>query len=122
MRTLLRGNIIRDYIECALWADLRGAEGEPMDDYALTDVAPATVQTMRDECAAFFWTQRAPLRQARNFRGLPYLAHDFWLSRNGHGAGFFDRGSQPFWRHLQAAARAEGCRDLYVGDDGRIYQ
>lgn len=51
--------------------------------------------------------------------------HSFWLSRNGHGAGFFD------WSHpallgeacsrLQDAARVYGTVDLYVGDDGKVY-
>lgn len=49
--------------------------------------------------------------------------HDFQLSRNGHGAGFFDRGG----KHddaLQDAAKTFGTFGLMVagyGDDTRVY-
>src|SRR6266550_971373 len=33
---------------------------------------------------------------------------DFYLSRNGHGAGFFDRGNAPVFERLQKAARNYG--------------
>ena len=46
---------------------------------------------------------------------------DFWLSRNGHGAGFFDRGRQHDGEWLQEMARAYGSCDAYRGDDGLIY-
>lgn len=49
--------------------------------------------------------------------------HDFWLTRNGHGAGFWDRSEldKPTQGRLTKAAHAFGNSDLYVGDDGRIY-
>lgn len=122
MSDLLRGKIISDYIDCALWADLRDHDGESLDGYSVDDIAPATVQAMRDDCAAFFWSQRALIRQALAQRDRSHLAHDLWLSRNGHGAGFFDRGREPFWDELQRAARVEGSRDLYVGDDWQVHQ
>jgi hypothetical protein len=43
--------------------------------------------------------------------------HYFWLSRNGHGSGFFDENLDA----LQDAAKAYSEFDLYVGDDGVIY-
>lgn len=50
--------------------------------------------------------------------------HDFWLTRNGHGAGFWDRGLG----HI-GEALSEACgwrtqfpeRSLIVGEDGKIY-
>lgn len=49
--------------------------------------------------------------------------HCFWLSRCGHGSGFFDEGtiSSSCQDHLQEAARKAGNRDLYFGDDGQLY-
>lgn len=47
--------------------------------------------------------------------------HDFWLTRNGHGAGFWDRGMGKLGDRLADAARAYGSVDLYVGDDKKIY-
>jgi hypothetical protein len=50
-------------------------------------------------------------------------ANCFWLSRNGHGAGFFDR--TEIWPRrvcdlLQAAARRFGDVTLFVNDAGKI--
>lgn len=54
--------------------------------------------------------------------------HDFWLSRNGHGSGFFDRCDHnspdtvcTACNELQADARGWGESDLYRGDDGKLY-
>jgi hypothetical protein len=49
------------------------------------------------------------------------------LTRNGHGAGFWNRfyGDQPatkLGRALSDAAKVYGSCDLYIGDDGQIYQ
>jgi NAD/NADP transhydrogenase alpha subunit len=47
--------------------------------------------------------------------------HDFWLTRNGHGAGFWDRGYGEIGRKLTDAAHAWGSSDIYIGDDGKLY-
>ena len=55
---------------------------------------------------------------------LPQAGHDFWLTRNGHGPGFWDRPEiygEEKAQELSALAETFGVVDLYVGDDGRIY-
>lgn len=37
---------------------------------------------------------------------------DFHLSRNGHGAGYFDRGDDPAWQRLQQEAKVCGPWEL----------
>lgn len=44
----------------------------------------------------------------------------FWLSREGHGAGFFDFDSD-YADRLQDACKKIGEAGAYVGDDGKIY-
>ena len=48
-------------------------------------------------------------------------AHDFILTRNGHGAGFWDRGYGAPGDRLTAAAKAYGSLNAYVGDDEKVY-
>lgn len=48
-------------------------------------------------------------------------AGDFWLSRNGHGAGFFDRGLGELGQSLHRDAKAWGSADLYLGRGGWIH-
>ena len=46
---------------------------------------------------------------------------DFWLTRNGHGAGFWDRGYGDLGDKLTAFAEKFGEQHVYKGDDGKAY-
>jgi len=48
--------------------------------------------------------------------------HDFWLTRNHHGAGFWDGDYQePEATILTNASHAFGEFNLYIGDDGKVH-
>ena len=50
------------------------------------------------------------------------VAHDWVLTRNRHGAGFWDGGwAEPWGQRLTDLAHASGEISLYLGDDGLIY-
>lgn len=105
------------YIEAALWSSTDDA-GDPLDNnYNWTHLAAETLQTMIDDCAAF--------QAANNLAGYPSVeaGHDFWLTRNHHGSGYWenDHGTEVQCETLTAAAHAVGEVNLYVGDDGKIY-
>jgi len=109
------------YLECALWSSTDESDesgGEPLDaNYGLDDLSLETIQGAIDDCAAF---------QAANADDLADLddeqsGHDFWLTRNGHGAGFWDRGLGALGDRLSKACKPYGSVDLYVGDDGKVY-
>ena len=45
-----------------------------------------------------------------------------WLTRNGHGAGFWDGDwPEPVASRLTKSAKRFGSFDLYVGDDGKVH-
>lgn len=120
---------LRAYIECALWSSTEcnedGDMGEPLDaNYSEDDIAPATLETMREECADFQESNARLLAQAYATGSYDesQAGHDFWLTRNGHGAGFWDRGLGATGEALTRDAKVHGYVDLYVGDDGLIYQ
>lgn len=75
------------------------------------------------DCAQFQGVHAALLLSAYECLGYgPVQAgHDFWLTRNGHGAGFWDRDLGSVGDALTAAAHVWGPIDLYVGDDNLIY-
>lgn len=119
------------YVETALWASIDeqpdGNGGPPMDEnYGPEDLAPETIETMRGELADFlngcdpdvlaFWEAEL---------GAGQVGHDFWLTRNGHGAGFWDRFGRgvgkAFGRYLTEQAEPYGESHLYAGDDGQVY-
>lgn len=111
------------YLESALWSSIDD-EGTPLDNskYSETELAPDTIAQFKSECARFRAINAALLEQASEHQSESIQAHDFWLTRNGHGAGFWD-GDYPedIGDALTAASKAFGECDLYIGDDGLIY-
>jgi hypothetical protein len=110
------------YIRTMLWSsnDESTPEGaEPFDrNYSAKDLAPETLKRMSDDCIAFIGKAGDRLDENRD---SSQGAHDFWLTRNGHGAGFWD-GDWPInGDALTAISKEFGECDPYLGDDGRIY-
>lgn len=107
------------YIECALWSSTDD-KGIPLDeDYYSRDIAEPALKTMQDDCKNFQEQNADLLSQAGDDE---QNGHDFWLTRNRHGAGFWDRGYKgDLGEKLKEAAHSYGSCDLYVGDDGKIY-
>ncbi len=118
------------YLTCALWSTLdetneRG--GEPMDkNYGLEDLAHELVALAVVDCKQFQGENADDIgtwdNDSHAFTTDEMAGHDFWLTRNGHGAGFWD-GDWPDGANerLTEASEAFGEIDLYVGDDGLIY-
>jgi hypothetical protein len=119
---------VRAYIECALWSSNDNYDesgGEPLDaNYSIDDISEATLAEMVSECEDFQASNDSDLDAS----GLDeeQQGHDFWLTRNHHGAGFWDRKARgtpegEACERLSEASKVYGSVDLYVGDDGKIY-
>lgn len=119
----------RAYIETALWSST-DESGEPMDaNYDVSDIHEATLARMVADCERFqakfytlFSADGACLRCGPDYDEIGHAGHDFWLTRNGHGAGFWD-GDWPadIEDILTQGAKAFGEFAIYVGDDGLIH-
>jgi len=121
--------IFRAYASCAIWADLRDEDGDSLDHaYDLTDIAPEAATEMREELRSFLADESIAdaLQFWADHLGEEQIGYDFYLTRNRHGAGFWDRfggdteGAR-FGRVLTDAAHPYGEACPYVGDDGLIY-
>jgi len=117
------------YIRAALWSTNDESDesgGEPLDaNYSETDLTPKSRAKMAVDCAAFARDNAATFAaamMANPAQGWAEAGHDFWLTRCGHGCGFWD-GDWPKaeGKALSEAARKAGNVDLTVGDDGKIY-
>lgn len=129
--------IHRSYVNTAVLAYEEAADFTDVDQLcrdAEEDGRTVTGECENGECYVFGWhataleTFRSDVidflrANAADIEKLDaaQVGHDFWLSRNGHGAGFFDRGLGGLGDRLQKAARVYGTCDTYVGDDGWIY-
>lgn len=121
----------RAYAECALWASThfwKDAENKDCEEsldknHGIEDVATETLEEMVAECNDFREANKELLERAEEEFDLTESSagHDFWLTRNGHGAGFWDRDLGDVGDKLTKACKPYGEVDLYVGDDGKIY-
>jgi hypothetical protein len=126
-------DLTRHYLVTALWSSADESDPEtgglPMDEnYELDDLAPEAIEQAIKDCAAFLAKCGNALCDGvliRNTSGSTpeqMAGHDFWLTRNGHGAGFGDGDwADPLDDMLRDIAKGFRQVDLYVGDDGRIY-
>ncbi|MFB3104381.1 MAG: hypothetical protein ACE1ZA_05570 [Pseudomonadales bacterium] len=108
------------YIETALWSSSDSdPHGTPLgDNYGLEDVAVESVDKMRADCIKF----QADNASALEPFDMEIAGHDFWLTRNGHGAGFWDGDyTEPQATELIKASEAFGECSIVVGDDGKLY-
>lgn len=105
------------YICAALWSSVDG-EGKPLDGwYTLNDIAPETLRRMEEDCKHFQRKHHDDI-----LTDLSRAGHDFWLTRNRHGSGFWDGDwPEPIGERLTNASRSYGEVNLSVGDDGKIY-
>ena len=105
----------RSYVETALWSSTDDNE-KPLDEYGINAIIDETMNVMIKDCEKF---------QSENFEDissdLTRAGHDFWLTRNGHGAGFWDGDwDDEIGKRLTTASETYGEFTLYVGDDGKI--
>ncbi len=105
------------YVRAALWSSTDD-DGNGLDDSG-RDLAPDTLEQMRRDAFAFDLAAGDMTLE----RGDPEQAgHDFWLTRNHHGAGFWDGDWPEHGDALTDLAHEWPEVDLYVGDDGMIHQ
>lgn len=89
---------------------------EPLDrNYSARDIEPEALERIVADCAKF--QAENDISEGTNKRA----GHDFWLTRNGHGAGFWDSDWPETGDMLTAASKAFGECSPYVGDDGQVY-
>lgn len=128
----------RAYIHAALWStndESTPQGGEPLEDnYSENDLSPEALAKVIGDCKRFQEENAEALSEAYalyaprdGFDGPALAGHDFWLTRNGHGVGFWDRselgrnGDGGVGDKLSAAARAFGECWITVGDDEQLH-
>ena len=81
MKTINKEEILKHYIAAALWT-------ADKNDRDLSDMGLSTISKAKEDIDLF-------IEKAGNLLDNideEQIGHDFWLTRNHHGAGFWDRG------------------------------
>lgn len=116
------------YIVAALWADCMPMESEGPDaehggceHFLLADGARERmidkgqlVEFVLDNVSDLARYTEAMAEQADGHPdgdASSWAGHDLWLTRNGHGAGFWDRGLGALGERLSEAAKGYGSAD-----------
>lgn len=116
-------HVLSAYLECALWAS-HDEDGRPLDDrHDISDLAPEALDKARADVRMFVATNAADCEAFVTAidGGDEQVGHDLFLTRNRHGAGFWDRDAGAVGERLSAMARAMGEAEVYRGDDGKVY-
>ena len=118
--------MVNAYMECIDFTESERLEG-PSDDIGFYGFATEMDNQARRHCSDFL---DACIDSNLDFLGLMgdpialspvQMGHDFWFTRNRHGAGFWDRGLGDVGEKLTDIAQSMGEQDVYVADDGWAY-
>lgn len=116
----------RQYIETMLWASRGLTSSEETDVECLDaiagidDLSKEAIEKVKTDCKTFL-EKYEEIETAHEF-DLTNVAHDFWLTRNGHGAGFWDGDyPEPEGSKLTELAKSFGEQTPILGDDGLVY-
>ena len=127
------------YLQTLLWTDTNDCDEPLEDDYGIEDINARALHEINSDCMDFLELVYADMgvlfdaspnafrdSQGNTWSQLEQSAHDYALTRNGHGAGYWDRsedtyGEEVDLKALSELATAMGSMGLYVGDDGELY-
>ena len=111
-------DFLNAYLVTALWSSIDDKENPFDDNYSIDDFSEKALKQADKDCDLFIEKAGDLLDDFDETD----IAHDFWLTRQGHGAGFWD-GDYPDEIGDKLTEIANDFRELYiyVGDDGQLY-
>lgn len=152
---LVSESTLQSYLATVVWTEARDEDGEIKDGMDISDFSPQAIfeatadlgkflkeiepiitpliesadeieaELYEDEAIALVATRK--LKVIAACQDVDTIAHDFWLTRNHHGAGFWDGDYSESYdagsigEKLTAIADKFGEIWAYMGDDGLIY-
>lgn len=119
------------YIQCALWSTTDNSNdqgGDSLDkNYSIEDLDQETLDRIIEDCKKFqdkFYDLLCEdnCLVSNRHDNIELAGHDFWLTRNHHGSGFWDGNwVKEIGETLTQASHEFGEVDLYIGDDDKLY-
>lgn len=124
----VRGEMLNGAIDALMWSEMTES-GEPIESiYHREHIAHETLVELTEDVVNFveliidLEDEEMSAKAWAVLKLDPKRAGvDFILSRNGHGTGFWDRGHGAVGDELHKWAKTFGTFELYVGDDGFLY-
>ena len=105
---------IISYLQTAQWS----SNDENIEDWDMLEFSDEAKAEAKKDVEDFI-NQAGSLLDGLD---LAQVTHDFWLTRNGHGAGFWDGDyEEEIGEQLTDLSKKFKEIDLYQGDDGLLY-
>ncbi len=125
--------MVKSYLECASWVD-RPDESLTWNDKFSQDFSQMAKDEAFHDCTMFYLNIELGkignlyfnTIDLSNQKTLEQLGHDFWLTRNGHGAGFWDGKDNNEWSLEDGDKLTEICNNnfkelsLWINDDNQV--
>jgi hypothetical protein len=110
--------VLRAYLECSLWTST-----DDVDEYLDTNFC---IEDIHEESMTMAMADVKKFLEMINIDELDLedsaVGHDFWLTRNGHGAGFWDRNYDKKTETILMEAVEQFPEVwLYFGDDKKLH-
>lgn len=116
----------KSYVETMLWSSINPDDETPLDrNHDIDSLTPEFLVSSLMELRQFLsensslidgnWVGSSPDGSSE----LDMAAHDFWLTRNHHGTGFWD-GNWETGEELTTASQKFGEVNLFVNDEGLV--
>ena len=129
LQQLLTDNEFNSYLETVLWAETD--RDEPLDKkYDIDDFDPFVLEFLRKMINQFIDENRDDIDTLLKLNNSEWprassmksILHDFYLTSQGCGAGFWDGDyPEPQASRLTEASKKYEFVCFYIGDDGKIY-
>jgi len=112
------------YIEAMFFTETGTGDDGDLENATVAELADIAMAAIVRDCEAWQADNAALLARAyeRDY-DAEQAGRDYWLTRNGHGVGFWDRDAlttDDLGKLLSAACRYSPV-GLYRGDDGQLY-
>jgi hypothetical protein len=115
------------YQDALLWSSIVTMENDDEDEETADEfeISDTLKEEIEQDCVDFLANAAESIKEA--IECYPHYSwgqagHDFALTRNHHGAGYWDHGIGDEGERLTIMAHEQGEAELYLGDDNLLYQ
>ncbi len=96
------------YLECALWS----SSEESLNDAVIDDIAHECIDEAIADLKSFLDSAERILKLTE--LSPSEIGHNYWLTREGHGTGFWDRGLGKVGDDLTEISKWGGTQEIYL--------
>jgi hypothetical protein len=116
---------VSGYLAGICWANAIGEDHDESPEVTPYDLPESVEAELRQDARDFLTgdhVEQLVRGAVRRLRGYSYESAgiDYALTRNGHGAGFWDRGLGMVGDALTALSRPYGSRSIMVNSEGEV--